>query len=172
MRIFNVILIFNYYCRNRSDNPFICYCDMVPRQTYLSDMTLLYTGATCHTKNDQSLHSLKEFEYCIEEMQAFRYMTWPPTLGTYWAALWVFALATLASTQYKQNRLLTCRNRDTLQTCYWLWCTARLHAIWPLPTRVLVPYDTWGRVEQFCGFEPWQLSPVPSINKTYCIISM
>jgi hypothetical protein len=69
MRIFNVILIFNYYCRSLSDNPFICDCDMVPRQTYLSDMTLLYTGATCHTKNDQSLHSLKEFEYCIEEMK-------------------------------------------------------------------------------------------------------
>ena len=88
--------------------------------------------------------------------QAFRYMTWqPPLLGTYWAALWCFALTTLTSTQYKQKTLLTCRKRDTLQTCYWLWCTVRLYAIWPLPTRVLAPSDTWRRAEQLCGFELW-----------------
>ena len=32
-------------------------------------MTLLDTGATCHNKNDQSLNSLYEFKYCIEEMK-------------------------------------------------------------------------------------------------------
>jgi hypothetical protein len=42
---------------------------MVPLQTYLSDMTLLDTGATCHNKNDQLLNSLYEFEYFIEEMK-------------------------------------------------------------------------------------------------------
>jgi hypothetical protein len=42
---------------------------MVPLQTYLSDTTLLDTGATCHNKNDQSLNSLYEFEYFIEEMK-------------------------------------------------------------------------------------------------------
>jgi hypothetical protein len=65
----NVNLSFNYYCRGLGDNPFICDCDMVPLQTYLSDMTLLDTGATCHNKNDQSLNSLYEFEYFIEEMK-------------------------------------------------------------------------------------------------------
>ena len=85
---------------------------------------------------------------------------------------WVFALATLTSTEYKQNRLFTCRNRDTLQTCYCLWCTVRLYAIWPLPTRVLAPSDTRGRADQLCWFEPWQLSPVPSISNAYCKISM
>ena len=42
---------------------------MVPLQTYLSDMALLDTGSTCHNKNEQSLNSLYEFEYCIEEMK-------------------------------------------------------------------------------------------------------
>jgi hypothetical protein len=42
---------------------------MVPLQTCLSDMTLLDTGSTCHNKNDQSLNSLYEFKYCIEEMK-------------------------------------------------------------------------------------------------------
>jgi len=42
---------------------------MVPLQHYLSDMALLYTGTTCHNINDQSLNSLQEFEYCIEDMK-------------------------------------------------------------------------------------------------------
>jgi len=67
--VFNVNLTFDYYCRGLSDNPFICDCDMVPLQHYLSDMTLLDTGATCHNINDQSLNSLQEFEYCIEDMK-------------------------------------------------------------------------------------------------------
>jgi len=68
-QMFNVNLTFDYYCRGLSDNPFICDCDMVPLQHYLSDMTLLDTGTTCHNINDQSLNSLQEFEYCIEDMK-------------------------------------------------------------------------------------------------------
>ena len=64
----NMSLTFNSYCRGLSDKPFICDCDMVPLQHYLSDMALLHIGATCHNKKDQSLHSLHEFEYCIQEM--------------------------------------------------------------------------------------------------------
>jgi hypothetical protein len=63
----NMPLTFNSYCRGLSDKPFICDCDMVPLHHHLSDMALLYTGATCHNKNDQSLHSLHEFEYCSEK---------------------------------------------------------------------------------------------------------
>jgi hypothetical protein len=103
-----------------------------------------------------------------------------PVIGVYFSYLfsnmhclyWVLVKVARAQTNkagqrvYKQNRLFTCRNRDTLQTCYCLWCTVRLYAIWPLPTRVLAPSDTRGRADQLCWFEPWQLSPVPSITES------
>jgi hypothetical protein len=75
-----------------------------------------------------------------------------PVIGVYFSYLfynmhclyWVLVKVARAQTNkaYKQNRLFTCRNRDTRQTCYCLWCTVRLYAIWPLPTRVLESLTT------------------------------
>ena len=46
----NMSLTFNSYCRGLSDKPFICDCDMVPLQHYLSDMALLHMELLVTTK--------------------------------------------------------------------------------------------------------------------------
>jgi hypothetical protein len=80
----------------------------------------------------------------------------------------------LARFQCKLILLLLLQGSGWQPIHLWLWycCTVRLYAIWPLPTRVLAPSDTRGRADQLCWFEPWQLSPVPSISNAYCKISM
>jgi len=102
--------------------------------------------------------------------------TWATTFDFHWKRMesWVGMKTLVFCSGYDdptlfrnlQMRSLACRKRGTLQAF-------RIITRQPPPNQQRSPLSThWGHNEQFCGFEPWEFSPIPSSLKEVYIYMM